>query len=122
MKLKIKRIREAKSLSQQEIADKINVPVRRYGSWEREERKLNFEDAILLAEVLGCTTDELAGRKPIRSYADPEQAALNGYYESMNADGRTALVSSARLMSGSPDVRIEKDGKEYPDLPSAMGA
>lgn len=122
MKLQIKRIREAKGFSQQDVADRINVPVRRYGSWEREERKLNFEDAILLAEALGCTTDELAGRKPIRSYADPKQAALNGYYESMNDKGRETLVESARLMSDGNSVRIEKDSPESAGVSAAMGA
>lgn len=122
MKLQIKRIREAKGFSQQDVADRINVPVRRYGSWEREERKLNFEDAILLAEALGCTTDELAGRKPIRSYADPKQAALNGYYESMNDKGRETLVESARLMSDGNSVRIEKDSPESAGVSAEMGA
>lgn len=122
MKLQMKRIRESKGFSQQYVADQICVPVRRYGSWEREERKINFEDAIRVAEVLGCTTDELAGRKPIRSFADPQQAALNGYYESMNERGRSALVESARLMSDGDSVRIEKDGAEHSGIQTAMGA
>ena len=122
MKLQMKRIRESKGFSQQYVADRICVPVRRYGSWEREERKINFEDAIRVAEVLGCTTDELAGRKPVRSFADPQQAALNGYYESMNERGRATLVESARLMSDGDSVRIEKDGAEHSGIQTAMGA
>lgn len=123
MNLQMKRIRESKGLSQQYVADLIDVPVRRYGSWEREERKMNFEDACRIADVLECTLDELAGREwKGEGFADPDKNALVGYYDCMNTSGRSALVESARLMSGSPDVRVEKDGQEAADIPSAMGA
>lgn len=95
----------------------------------------SLKNAVKIADALDVSLDYLAGRdgyapEPRRSpagegapeprYADPRQEALNGYYESMNDSGRGALVESARLMSGSPDTRIEKDGPEPASLPSQM--
>lgn len=123
MNLQMKRIRESKGLSQQYVADKIEVPVRRYGSWEREERKLNFEDACCIADVLECSLDELAGREwRGERFADPGKNALVGYYDSMNDRGRATLVESARLMSDGDSVRIEKEGAEHAGIQAAVGA
>ena len=122
MDLQLQRMRKLAGLDQQEMADALGIKKRTYGSWERGEVTISFPQAIACAEVLGCTTDELAGRKPIRSFADPQQAALNGYYESMNERGRATLVESARLMSDGDSVRIEKDGAEHSGIQTAMGA
>ena len=54
------------------------------------------------------------------SFANSDQAALNAYYESMNDQGRETLVQTARLMSGSPDTRIEKDRPEAVRVQEAM--
>ena len=122
MDLQLKRFRNLRGLSQDEMAERLGVKTSRYGTWERGERTMSFQQAIACAEILGCTTDELAGRKPVRSFADPDQAALNGYFESMNERGRSALVESARLMSDGDSVRIEKDGAAHAGISSAMGA
>lgn len=101
----------------------MNMSVGTYTQYEQGQISLSLEKAWEFADALDCTLDELAGRKrPRKEFSDPEQEALNSYFESMNDNGRTALVESARLMSGSPDVRIEKDGPEYADVSAAMGA
>ena len=69
----------------------------------------SIEQGWEFAEVLGIDIDALVGHEVPQSFADPAQAALNGYWESMNEKGRSALLNSAELMSGSPDTRIEKD-------------
>lgn len=92
-----------------------------YTDYEQGKSVFTYEQAWEFADALGCTLDEVGGRDaPEPRYADPRQEALNGYYESMNDSGRGALVESARLMSGSPDTRIEKDGPEPASLPSQM--
>ena len=92
------------------MAQDLGIKTSRYGTWERGERAMSFSQAIACSEILGCSLDELAGRQRFTSFADSGQAALNGYYESMNSQGRETLVQTARLMSGSPDTRIEKMG------------
>lgn len=124
MKTKLQEIRKAKGFkSAKEFAEHIGMNVGSYTNYEQGVRNLTLEKAWEFADILDCSLDELAGRnRPKKDFSDPEQAALNGYYESMNEEGRTALVSSARFMSGSPDVRIEKDRPKNVGVQSAMGA
>lgn len=112
MNLQLKRLRNIKGLSQEDMAESLGIKKSRYGTWERGERMMSLEQAYNVTEILGCTLDELVGRVPARSFADPDQAALNGYYESMNSHGRDMLLETARLMSDGDSVRIEKAGAE----------
>ena len=110
MNLQLQRLRKLAGFkTQKEVADALGVPERRYASWEREEAMINLEQAYNCARLFGCSIDAIAGYTPPVSYSDPAQAALNGYWECMNDKGRSALLNSAELMSGSPDTRVEKD-------------
>lgn len=122
MILQLKKLRKLAGFkTQSDMAKALGVPARRYASWEREEAMMSLEQAYGITELLGCTLDELVGRKPIRSFSDPDQAALNGYYESMNGHGRAMLVETARLMSDGNSVRIEKEGGEHPGIQTQVG-
>lgn len=98
--------------SAKEYAEHKGINVSTYTGYEQGRIMMTLAKAWEFADDFGCTLDELAGRTPpARSettYADPTQEDLNRYYESMNTDGRNALVTSARLMAGSDEVRIEK--------------
>lgn len=108
--------------SAKEFAESVGMNVNTYTGHE-QGKPFDLEKAWEYADIFDCTLDDLLGRKrPRKDFSNPEQEALNKYYESMNENGRTALVESARLMSGSPDVRIEKDGTEHADVQTAMGA
>lgn len=124
MKTQLQAIRKTRGYkSAREFAEHFGLNVSTYTDYEQGRRTFTLDKAWELADMLDCSLDELAGRKrPRKEFSDPEQEALNSYYESMNESGRTALVESARLMSGSPDVRIEKDGPEHADVSAAMGA
>ena len=66
-KLKLKELRKlAGYSSMRSVAEAIGVPTSTYASWECETRALPLDKAIELAELLGCTLDELAGREPVR--------------------------------------------------------
>ncbi len=111
MKTQLQRIRKEKGFkSAKAFADSIGMNPHTYTDYEQGRRMFSLETAWEFADALECTLDELAGREwPRAAFADPGQEALNAYFESMNSAGRGALVESARLMSGSPDTRIEKD-------------
>lgn len=122
-KLMLREIRKAKRMTQIELAKAIGSTDRIIGSWERGETDISLEDAFSVCLVLGCTPNDLcgwSGGNGDASFSDSGQAALNGYYESMNSQGRETLVQTARLMSGSPDTRIEKDGSEAVRVQEAM--
>lgn len=122
-KLMLREIRKAKRMTQIELAKAIGSTDRIIGSWERGETDISLEDAFSVCLVLGCTPNDLcgwSGGNGDASFSDSSQAALNAYYESMNSQGRETLVQTARLMSGSPDTRIEKDGPEAVRVQEAM--
>ncbi len=122
MNIQLKKLRQIKGLSQDEIAQKLGIKKSRYGTWERGDRMMSLEQACDVADVLGCSLDELAGRDvPQQTFTDPAQAALNGYYGSMNGHGREMLVETARLMADGDSVRIEKNGAEDVGLQEAVG-
>lgn len=100
-------------------AEHIGISKDTYTGYEQGRIAFSIETGWLFADDLGVSIDELCGHDtPKRAFSDPLQSALNAFYESMNSQGRNALVESARLMSGSPDTRIEKDREtEIPVLP-----
>mgnify|MGYP004644578021 FL=1 len=122
-KLRLRDIRRRKGLTQAELAAMVDVSERVLGAWEREETAITLEDAARCAVSLGCTPNDLCGWDGdgvAPSFSDGGQAALNGYYESMNNQGRETLVQTARLMSGSPDTRIQKDRPEHVRVQEAV--
>ena len=120
MEVQLEKLRKLAGINQTEMAEKLDVKVATYRSWEKGKRMLSLKQAYDCAVILGCSIDAIAGYTPPVSYADPDQAALNGYWESMNAKGRAALLNSAELMSGSPDTRIEKDRAEPHGVPAPV--
>ena len=121
MDLQLKRIRNLRGLSQEEMAQALDIKTSRYGTWERGERAMSFSQAIACAEILGCSLDELAGRQFSPSFTDSGQAALNGFYDSMNEAGRELLVQTAKSISADPERRIVKDSAEHSSYKTAMG-
>lgn len=61
----LKELRESAGLTQARIAEILNVPVRTYGSWERNERQPDFDTLVKIADYYNVTADYLLGRNPI---------------------------------------------------------
>ena len=121
MNLQLQRLRKLAGFkTQKEVADALGVPERRYASWEREEAMINLEQAYNCARLFGCSIDAIAGYTPPVSYADPAQEALNGYWESMNDDGRERLLGIAELAADSGKVRVQKNAGDL-RIPAEVG-
>lgn len=50
-------------VTQKQLADKVGVSVGTVGNWERNVVGIPFYKACAIADMLGITLDELAGRK-----------------------------------------------------------
>lgn len=76
-----------------------------------------------IAHTLGMTAEELYYGTPPEppKFSDPQQNALNGYYESMNDTGRKLAVDSIRAMSSSVELRMVKE-REVADDQTALEA
>lgn len=95
----IKEMRERAGMTQQEVADTLGVKKGRYGDWERETREINLRDACRLADLFGCTLDELAGHEVKPDY---EWGEIEDIYASLNAVGRDKLVEYADDLASNP--------------------
>lgn len=60
---RLKSIRESSHLTQQELADKLNVSRPLVARIECDTKMMSFPLAIQISEVLDCSLDELAGRR-----------------------------------------------------------
>ena len=61
----LKKLRKEKGLSQEEMAAKLNVVDRTYGSWERNEREPDFSTLCKIADFFNVSTDYILGRVPM---------------------------------------------------------
>ncbi len=98
MQLQLKRLRKAAGFkTMQNIADALGVKYATYKSWETGERNFTLEQACMIADVLGCTLDELAGRElSPREYSDERQATLNELYSYLDDSNKSAAVGAVR--------------------------
>lgn len=109
MEVQLEKLRKLAGINQTEMAEKLDVKVATYRSWEKGKRMLSLKQAYDCAVILGCSIDAIAGYDPPVSYSDPAQAALNGYWESMNDDGRRRLLDIAEVAADANMVRVQKN-------------
>lgn len=109
--LQLKRIRKLRGLTQEDMAQRLDIKKSRYGTWEREERMMSFPQACSVADILECSLDELVGRDwPDRDqYLDSRQEALNGYFASLNEEGKDDLLKFAKSFAADPERRTVED-------------
>ena len=101
--MNIKGMRVRSGLTQQEVADAMGISRTRFGNWENEYREINFKEACMLADVLECTLDELAGRETQQQdqyeLSDDEQDIVAAY-RNTNSQGRETIETIARIQRG----------------------
>lgn len=110
--LRLREIRKAKQLTQDELASKIGTTKRIVGSWEREEAAMSLSDAVDCAKALGCTPNDLCGWDEGASAADvacrpdnPLKRQVVDAYDSMTQAGRESLAGVAKGLSALPENR-----------------
>ena len=59
----IKQLREAAGMTQAELAAKMQLTTPSITKWELGRANPTYDSLIQLAEIFGCTLDEVAGRK-----------------------------------------------------------
>ena len=108
---KLREMRDRAKLNQQQVADALGIPKGRYGDWERETTTLNLKDAIELADLFGCSLDELAGHE-VRTRERPpvsvEEMAIIDAYRSDRRTRRTIDHAVADYIEDTEDEALEK--------------
>ena len=107
MKLKLKEFREARHLSQKELADEIRMSYRSIQQWERGDTFPNASALCLLCTALECEPNELLGwydehpeDRPSASVTRDEAALIDNYRASP-PDVRSTITQVARIGAGS---------------------
>lgn len=73
---RLKELRFAKGLSQQELADRLNVSKSAVSLWELGTRTPTVEGMQSIARYFGVTVDYLTGNTNNEYYTDPQAAKL----------------------------------------------
>ncbi|MCI1072163.1 helix-turn-helix domain-containing protein [Lactococcus lactis] len=60
---RLKELRKEKGLTQQKVADILNISQPNYRRWESGESRPSVETLVMLADYFDVSTDYLVGRK-----------------------------------------------------------
>ena len=74
---RLKELRTARNLTQTRLAEMLAISPRVYSRWEVGEVTPHFDTIVRLADILGVSLDELAGRKGVVSETTIRNHELN---------------------------------------------
>lgn len=84
----ISQMREARGLTQVELANKLNVSVNTIGSWERGIKKPSLDNLVRISQTLRCSVGELISED---TQIDFEFKTLENKYRRLDKYGRYAV-------------------------------
>jgi transcriptional regulator with XRE-family HTH domain len=92
---RLKELRTARKLTQVRVAELLDVSPRVYNRWESGAATPYFDTLVKIADVLGVTLDELAGRKNVGGEGqihNPELHRLYKKVDQLSDEDQKALV------------------------------
>ncbi len=92
---RLRELRTARNLTQTRLAELLAVSPRVYSRWETADVTPHFDTIVRLADTLGVTLDELAGRKDVTSETAIMNPELNRLYrkvDQLSDEDQKALV------------------------------
>ena len=108
---KLKEIRKARGLTQQQIADAIGEKIATYRTWERGTTNFNIVQLVDCARVLDCSTDEILGLEVQTEFSDPREAELHAVWKSLSPIGKDHVLHHAKA-----EQALERGGIEEMQL------
>lgn len=113
--MKLKKFRHQKHLTQQSVADFLQIPLRTYANYELELRKPTPEMLCKLADFFDVTVDELLGRTTAPALFDNsriERPEILELYDELTPQQQEALLNYARGMAVSNSLAGETQSKK----------
>ena len=92
-------LRKANGLTQQDVADRLNVSNKAVSRWERDECAPDLSVIPALAEMFGVTCDELLKGKRITEPTSPERKELKVDKQVIDPCRRSSACDSLRADS-----------------------
>ena len=91
----IKNLRKEKSLSQQAIANYLQITRQAYSNYENGKREPDYETLLKLSEFFDVSVDYLTrGEPPTSPLTTPEQQLLD-LFRQLNAEGQQIVIDCA---------------------------
>ena len=115
MKLMLSEIRKRVGMTQEELGAAVGATRRQIGAWERGENDMPMDFAMQIANVLGCTIDELAGRKQHGTVLELslDERDLVNCYRRMAAEDKASFLNMAHALALAGETKREAtDGAE----------
>lgn len=81
---RLKELRTARNLTQTRLAELLGISPRVYSRWETGDVTPHFDTIVRLADTLGVSLDELAGRKDVSSEKTIKNPELNRLYKKVD--------------------------------------
>lgn len=93
-----------------------------YKGWEAGRTRLKLDDACDIADLLGCSLDELAGRdfQP-DACSDPRLQVLNHSYSLLNDQSKSDLTGIASTFTADPSRLAAKSEQGIEDVVGEKG-
>lgn len=108
MKNNFRSAREMRSLTQDEVADKLGVARQTYSRYENGQRECSFETLRKLADYLNVSTDYLLGRGSSGCSLSSPQKTLLSLFDGLNCEGQSVIMT----ILGSLKISHPKKTKE----------
>jgi transcriptional regulator with XRE-family HTH domain len=105
----IAELRKEKSMTQQDLADKLNVTDKAVSKWERGISCPDINTIPQLAEILGITPNELMG------YCEQEPISKHGQYKEDIKDIIQLVLKALSIAMGIASLVIPILDKDVPD-------
>lgn len=99
--IQLREMRERAGMQQQDVAKALGVTAQSLSYWENGKRNVNLADAVRLADLYGCSLDELAGRDWPHDQSvslEPDEQLVIDAMDKLNRDGRARVVEDAAIM------------------------
>lgn len=89
-----------------DFAKRLGVSRPTVSMWESGQREMSLDRACDICDILGCTLDELAGRKSMS--LSTEKIQLIRDFRSTGARGQAAILAIAQVNRGISSVSSEE--------------
>lgn len=119
----LKRLAFEKDKTQADIARDLNISKQTISAWMNGKRTPRMKSIDMFCEYFGCKRADIMEEHVSASALEPEvkekvfldERILLAYYQSLNQDGKEALLAHAKLLAESKtytkDTKLSEDSK-----------
>lgn len=111
MKNRIREVREAKHLSQHDLAIKIGATQNAVYNWESGKRNLKYETLTRIADALGCQVSDLVDDAPrTETMSDAEIKYTVDHMLPMTVSERNRLMDKIKVVNDLLEIGTQMTG------------